>query len=219
METRQTIQALHSEAQHKAFDCYVRRGRVPKALLTMIRAAEVLEQAYAFAEQQERHKRLAAARSKYSPSQPRAPAGSPDGGQWVDAGGGRGGNMDIDKTIEYLNAHAENRSVGLCAMYVRKAIQAGGVKLKPPYPRYAKDYDSYLVRYGFHAVSPTPPPDYKPRRGDIVVIQSMDADHPAGHIEIFNGREWVSDYFQGRNDLWPGSIYRRNKPPYKIYRQ
>ncbi len=94
METRQTIQALHSEAQHKAFDCYVRRGRVPKALLTMIRAAEVLEQAYDLAERQERQKRWVAARSKYSPSQPRAPAGSPDGGQWVDVDGGRGGRGD-----------------------------------------------------------------------------------------------------------------------------
>jgi hypothetical protein len=30
-------------------------------------------------------------RRKYSPDQPRVPAGNPDGGQWTDAGGGGGG--------------------------------------------------------------------------------------------------------------------------------
>jgi hypothetical protein len=35
--------------------------------------------------------RLEALEQKYSPNQPRVPAGSPDGGQWTDGGGGGGG--------------------------------------------------------------------------------------------------------------------------------
>ena len=40
---------------------------------------------------------------------------------------------------------------------------------------------------------------------------------PYGHIQMYNGNIWISDFKQLR-DFWPGSGYRTYQPPYVIYR-
>jgi len=52
-------------------------------------------------------------------------------------------------------------------------------------------------------------------RGDIVVIQKT-TKNENGHIAIYNGNNWVSDFKQ--QGFWPSSSYRSENPPYKIYR-
>ena len=59
---------------------------------------------------------------------------------------------------------------------------------------------------------------YVPQKGDIVVMQPVPgAKDQSGHIAVFNGKQWVSDFKQ--SGIWPGPGYRQAKPPYKIYRQ
>lgn len=51
--------------------------------------------------------------------------------------------------------------------------------------------------------------------GDVVVIDGIPSS-PDGHMAMYNGTEWVSDFVQ--RDLYPGPRYRTSQPSYKVYR-
>jgi len=135
----------------------------------------------------------------------------------VDKGGvvpSKANTFDIDKAIDYLNENAvppygERR----CATHVRKGIFAGGIDITP-HPVPAKDYGPFLEKYGFKEVSAHL---YNPVKGDIIVMQSFQgSSDPYGHIEMYNGTKWVSDFIQ--DDLYPGPKFKENKAEYHIYR-
>jgi len=155
--------------------------------------------------------------AKGDPNQPRD-----DHGRWTDGGSNSPGKgkMNIDKAVKHLNDNADDMppGKGLCATYVRRAIEAGGVKFKapPPVPVPAYKYDGYLDDY-FAKVTPTPPDNYLPKRGDIAVFQQPNEKHKSGHIQMYNGIQWVSDFKQP-NGFWPGKDYRDKKPRYTVYR-
>jgi type VI secretion system secreted protein VgrG len=56
------------------------------------------------------------------------------------------------------------------------------------------------------------PDSYTPQKGDVAVFAGSDA-HPHGHITIFDGKQWVSDFKQKNM-----SPYRTAAPPVTIYR-
>lgn len=122
---------------------------------------------------------------------------------------------DVDKAITYLSEHAQSSSQHECARYVRLAIQAGGC---PTYlhPASAKDYDVFLPKLGFAEISIT---GYKPAKGDIIVIKPTKnkAGHDHGHIAMYNGEQWVSDFKQ--RDMYGGSIYRKKGTEYHLFRR
>ncbi|WP_336689656.1 MULTISPECIES: hypothetical protein [unclassified Chryseobacterium] len=117
----------------------------------------------------------------------------------------------INKAVAKLNANVESKSLSKCAKYVRIAIEAGGLSTEGR-PISAKNYDKFLPKLGFIEISTT---NYSPIKGDISVIQSIPG-HPHGHICMYNGSQWLSDFKQ--RDMWPGSGYRKNPPRYNIYR-
>ena len=106
--------------------------------------------------------------------------------------------------------HAEPRSTHNCATYVRNAIKAGGVTVTNTLN--AKDYGPKLEAAGFRRISPT----QTPRAGDVVVIQPYTGGNPAGHMAIYDGWDWYSDFKQ--IDFWGGPGYRSSRPTYQIYR-
>ncbi|CAA0232871.1 conserved hypothetical protein [Tenacibaculum maritimum] len=128
--------------------------------------------------------------------------------------------LDLNKAIEGLNrlnkrAGANDTAVGKCAKYVRWALENGGMKTWgateiEQRPNYACNYEPFLLHKGFIEVSNG---DYK--KGDIVVIESF-SGHKAGHIQMYNGKNWVSDFIQ--NYFYPGRAYRKAEPNYKTYR-
>jgi hypothetical protein len=77
--------------------------------------------------------------------------------------------------------------------------------------RSAKDYGESLEMCDFAIIEPV-----SPIAGDIVVIQPASA-RGHGHMAMFNGTNWVSDFKQ-MHGLYPGPEYRRLKPDYSIYR-
>ncbi|MGU0041766.1 hypothetical protein [Citrobacter freundii complex sp. 2025EL-00176] len=121
--------------------------------------------------------------------------------------------MSWDKTAaaNYAKSHAGGHSQKRCAEFTRKAIQAGGITLGHTY--HAKDYGSMLKSAGFSAIGQFE----QPRVGDVVVIQPYEGGNPSGHMAIFDGQEWYSDFRQ--RDMWAGPGYRAAKPPYTIYRK
>jgi len=115
-----------------------------------------------------------------------------------------------EEAVLHSSLFAKGQSQGRCAQYTRQAIEAGGV----PLLRHgsAKDYGASLLAAGFVALDFTPL-NYEP--GDVVVIDGFEG-HPHGHMAMYNGTNWVSDFVQ--RDLYPGRAYRHHRPPFTVYR-
>ncbi|MCE1948304.1 EF-hand domain-containing protein [Enterobacter hormaechei] len=130
---------------------------------------------------------------------------------------------DVNKAIEHLNSHAQQGSVGYCARYVKNAISAGGDISPWPSIEGAKDYGDALLHRGFQVISF----ESSFISGDVVIIQGIrkadfpegeiTRDHPYGHMAMFNGQQWVSDFKQN-NGYYPGGDYRKAKPACVFYR-
>lgn len=113
------------------------------------------------------------------------------------------------QAVSYAQNHALGHSSGNCAHYVREAIQAGGEKLKVTH--LAKDYGNNLRLAGFHTI-----PAGTPLAGDVAIVQPIPG-HAAGHMAIFDGHIWISDFKQ-YHGVYPGPAYRQIKPPVQFYR-
>ena len=118
---------------------------------------------------------------------------------------------DKTKAVAFLDSQALKESHGVCAQYVRQAIEAGGVTLRRQGS--AKDYGSSLLAVGFVKL---PKVHYLHQAGDVVIIQPI-AGHPDGHMAMFDGTLWVSDFKQ-LYGFYPGPSYREAKPAYALYR-
>lgn len=141
--------------------------------------------------------------------------------------------LNIEKAVKYVIDNAETGSIGKCARYVRRALEAGGADLSH-HPVSAKNYGPTLLRIGFNdffywdgSVGCPVGEDktcrvmnqsfqYEAKKGDVIVIQPYDENHPHGHIALYTGSQWVSDFKQ--RDMWAGPSYRKHQPPFMIYR-
>ena len=66
--------------------------------------------------------------------------------------------------------------------------------------RLAKNYGSSLTIAGFREINTN-----NFQAGDVAVIQSIPG-HPAGHMVMYNGKKWVSDFVQ-LHGYYPGAQY------------
>ena len=124
--------------------------------------------------------------------------------------------FDIDIAVNYLNEHAypkyDRTTCGRCARAVRLSLEAGGINTTN-HPISAKNYGPYLQKWGFNIVDKI---DYSPLKGDVRVFQNYIGGSTHGHINMYNGNQWVSDFFE--NGFWPGRGYREHKAAFIIYR-
>jgi hypothetical protein len=124
----------------------------------------------------------------------------------------------IDKFVQFLRSKAlPPFGKGKCAMYVRLALEEGGANTTG-HPVYAKLYGPILVSNGFSVVkleSPDPA-RFVAKKGDVAVISPPVSESDPGHIQGYDGRNWISDFIQG--EFWPGPQFRLKKPHYVIYR-
>jgi hypothetical protein len=63
--------------------------------------------------------------------------------------------------------------------------------------------------------TPAPLVNYIPQIGDVVVIQPIKAGD-AGHIEGYDGKNWVSDFVQ--ENFWPSRAFAAKTPAFVVYR-
>jgi RHS repeat-associated protein len=138
--------------------------------------------------------------------------------------GGVTPGFDIDKAVDYINANAHSKSQGACSRYVQNALVAGGITAAKTQPVKAGGaYGPLLKKWGFTMITTTLD-NYTPVKGDIGVIQGYPggtqcASGPCGHIQMYNGTQWVSDYTQSLNrPFYPGPAYQQNAPSFEIYR-
>ncbi len=136
---------------------------------------------------------------------------------------------DVETAVTYLNNKAKSGSINRCATFVREAIEAGGIKIRIPAPRSgllasACDYGPSLVEQGFKPIENAKliisAGIYSVSGqtiGDIVVIERIPGKHDDGHIAMYNGQSWVSDFKQAYG-IYPGKAYRAAKTPFVLYR-
>lgn len=101
-----------------------------------------------------------------------------------------GSKWDIKSTMMKLNeVEGDRKSKGYCYKYVREALNAGGI----PMPKLESAYMSkdHLKQFGFTEI----PLDTANQTGDIYVIDPFN-NHEHGHIAMFNGKSWISDFEQ-----------------------
>jgi hypothetical protein len=113
---------------------------------------------------------------------------------------------DIDKAVNYVIANAASKSLSACALYIRKAINAGGISGSWGD---AWEYISALPNIGFTDLGKIDSFE----KGDIVVFNKT-GGRKYGHISMWTGSQWVSDFKQ--NSIIVHSDY--NGKDYHIFR-
>jgi hypothetical protein len=127
--------------------------------------------------------------------------------------------FNIDNAIAWLTANAHERSIHRCGSYVGQALQHGGYKGSRAD---GKDYGPILQKIGFQEISTN---GYQPMRGDVTVY-SGNTSHQWGHVQMYTGEEWASDFFQGYIGIRKGyeyggrgfMVYSKDIPRTTIYR-
>jgi hypothetical protein len=131
---------------------------------------------------------------------------------------------DVDKAIKHLQDHVvPPYGIGKCATYVREAIEAGGLTVSRAGSGSAKDYGPRLTGVGFVAQAGEVI-TYK--KGDVAVIDGftknaklgVTRDAPHGHVAMYDGTQWISDFKQVGAKPYPGSQYVKAAPAITIYR-
>ncbi|GAB6037674.1 hypothetical protein JCM15519_22330 [Fundidesulfovibrio butyratiphilus] len=122
---------------------------------------------------------------------------------------------DKEKAIQRLDEKAGSESKHRCAEYVGKAIEAGGITLNRALNSEGKNacgYGPILKDAGFKTV----PEGTPPQKGDVVVF-SKSSRNKSGHVAMYDGEKWVSDYTQ--DTMYPNRWTKEQKIPYAIYRR
>lgn len=104
-------------------------------------------------------------------------------------------SYNIDKAVQHVEQNALSTSHTCCAWFVMRAMQAGGCPIGI-YPAWAYKY--VLPFYGFKTV-------IKPQKGDIVVFNKTNR-HFWGHIAMYTGTTWISDYKQKKMNPYKDEV-------------
>ena len=136
---------------------------------------------------------------------------------------------DIDKAVNYLNENVIYKNPdgttywgGKCSPFVPNAINAGFGFDKIPTDQAGGKYGPILKAAGFQKLNINLD-EFNPKKGDIAVMdgypggKSNKQGIPYGHIQMYNGNFWRSDFHQTR-PFWPGAKYETYKPALQIYR-
>jgi len=123
----------------------------------------------------------------------------------------RGGEkLNIDKMMQYMDTHAQNKPQHMCARACSNGLDQLGLTGRT-HTGHARDMGAILMELGAVPLV-TPHQYYTPKKGDFVVFDA-NFPHLDGHVAAFDGRHWVSDFHQ--NSMSP---YKTNSPNYTIYR-
>jgi len=106
------------------------------------------------------------------------------------------GDFDIQAAVDFIAGHAAPKSTGWCARHVRAALEAGGLSTEGR-PGYGGAYGPWLESHGWEKVT-----DGSRLPGDVEVIAPM-GDHQYGHIQMWAGDTYYSDFKQAAH----GNVY------------
>lgn len=121
-------------------------------------------------------------------------------------------NCKAVKAAKLATQKALGSSSGYCARYVANALQGAGYKFTRQASAFMYHTNKILSGMGFVAIDST-----KYQIGDVAVWPAHGGPGGGGthgHIQIYNGKNWVSDFIQ--NNFIPGKHYKSSKPT--VYR-
>ena len=98
---------------------------------------------------------------------------------------------DKEKVATWMRDNAQAESKGRCANSCRRGLESGGLD-SDGHPVSAGDYGPFLLDKGAGVV---PSANYTAEVGDIAVFGKTDK-HPNGHLQIYDGKNWISDFKQ-----------------------
>jgi RHS repeat-associated protein len=129
--------------------------------------------------------------------------------------------VDLEKFVKWLDEHAYSHATEWCSRQIRLGLEKGGGADTAGAPGPAKDWGPFLTnQLGFSTLPQDSP--YSPQVGDIAVFQPANGSNANGHVEAWDGTQWVSDYKQGPplpngTHFYP-NLKKYGPQPYKIYR-
>lgn len=144
------------------------------------------------------------------------------------------GNFNVDKAIDklhYLTSFKLNDrydtskwerknpySTGTyCSRAVTLALEAGGLKFERA--KYGGNMGPYLLRAGWESL---PDDTTNFQKGDICVIKGLGRrdkqGNPMGHICMYDGKQWVSDFYQRSWDVYHGQAKRGKNTKFYRYK-
>jgi hypothetical protein len=117
-------------------------------------------------------------------------------------------HLNCSAAVSWLTSNVTTtQDQGICLTDIQRALSAGGVTLQcgapPGHSGYAGYCNSSLQALGFTALGATDP---SPLPGDIIVIQHSTGTM-IGHIAMWTGSAWVSDFVQSSSESPPGNPY------------
>jgi RHS repeat-associated protein len=127
--------------------------------------------------------------------------------------------LDKDKVVKYMDEHAKGTDTyhGTCTAVCHAGLVAGGLTDTKNRPIDANENGPFLEKHGAVAVgrsdTATLPNGYSPRKADVAIFEGGTHRNTSGHMEVYDGRQWVSDTkqtrFSPRRDYEGGvTIYR-----------
>lgn len=117
-------------------------------------------------------------------------------------------NINLNKAVLHLISNAQKKSIGWCAKYVANALEAGGFKFNRQESAYLYRTKGILTGMGYKEIGK----QNSYVKGDITVTD-CNAQHKDGHIAMFSGNKWISDFVQNSE-----FVYDNNQPPVYYYR-
>jgi hypothetical protein len=129
--------------------------------------------------------------------------------------------IDINKVVETIKSNAKGTDEyhGNCAGKCHEALAAGGLGPDKSRPSFANKNGYWLLANGLNMVGYSSntdlPKGYTPVKGDIAIFSGNGPKHhPIGHMEIYDGKQWVSDTKQ--TGFSPGRTYGGSVTIYRV---
>ena len=117
-------------------------------------------------------------------------------------------SIDMDKAVSHLIIHCQPQTTHKCARYVADALEAGGFSFIRQEKACEYHTNGILTGMGYREIKK----QNSYRKGDITVTECNSA-HTAGHIAMWSGSAWISDFRQSSE-----FVYGSNQPPVHYYR-
>ena len=113
---------------------------------------------------------------------------------------------NIQQACNWIHNNSKPTSQHVCAKFVRMAIEAGGISTSGR-PNWAWKYINYLPSIGFKFLCKAKrnDPNYKPEPGDIAVYMKNGDRNVPGHICMWTGKNWCSDFKQNNMIVYSGT--------------
>ena len=108
---------------------------------------------------------------------------------------GNGSNFNIQAAVDHIVGHAlPSPGKGQCGTHVLDSLAAGGLKI-PRGKESAYMYKDVLLNNGWEVVT-----DGSQQPGDVEIYDKVEGKHPHGHMQMWTGNGWYSDFGQNGED-------------------